>query len=191
MLRILLVRSGSTEYDQQRRVQGALDIPLSEEGARQVEQRVQQLRGQEVEAIYCSPAQSAHQTAQAIGESLGLKPKALERLKNIDLGLWEGMLIDDVRLKQPKVYRQWQDQPEKVCPPQGETIGAARQRVEAVLARLAKKHKDAIVALVVPEPLAAVVRNVLRHDELANLWRSDVPESLWEFIDMPPPAVVS
>jgi probable phosphoglycerate mutase len=105
---------------------------------------------------------------------------------NLDHGLWQGMLVDDVKTKQPKVYRQWLEQPETVCPPQGETVSAAKQRVQAALVKLVKKHKpDEMVALVVPEPLASIVRHVLRHDELGDLWHSSVEAGKWELIDVP------
>ncbi len=56
----------------------------------------------------------------AISEALGLKLKKLDHMENLNQGLWQGVLIDDVRVKQPKVYRQWQEHPETVCPPEGE-----------------------------------------------------------------------
>ena len=40
MDQILLIRPGTTEYDQQGRVQGTLDIPLCEDGRQEVEAMV-------------------------------------------------------------------------------------------------------------------------------------------------------
>ena len=98
-----------------------------------------------------------------------MKVKTLDKLQNLDHGLWQGMLVADVKTKQPKVYRQWQEQPETVCPPQGETVGDAEERLQAALAKLMKKHKsEGLVAVVLPEPLASVLRHVLRHDELGR-----------------------
>ena len=78
------------------------------------------------------------------------------------------MLIDEVKPEQPKVYRQWQDHPETVCPPQGEPVGAALDRVRTALAKLLRKHKSGTVALVVPEPLASLVRSLLRQASWAT-----------------------
>ena len=80
------------------------------------------------------------------------------------------MLIQDVKEKQPKVYRKWQEQPEAVCPPDGETVEAARDRLRKVLKKLARKHKSGTIALVVPEPLGSVLRNLLLDEELGDLW---------------------
>jgi probable phosphoglycerate mutase len=115
-----------------------------------------------------------------------LKVKTVEKLQNLNQGLWQGMLVSDVKAKQPKVYRQWQEQPETVCPPQGETLSAAKQRVSAALAKLVKKHKaDRMVAIVVPEPLASVVRNVMRNEDWGDLWQSSTETAQWQLIDVP------
>ena len=186
MLQILLIRPGTTEYDQQGRVQGTLDIPLCEDGRQEVEALLGQVKDQPIAAIYTSPLQSAQQTADAIGATLDLKVKTLDNLQNLDHGLWQGMLVSDVKTKQPKVYRQWQEQPETVCPPQGETLCSAKQRVQAVLAKLLKKHKaDGVFALVAPEPLASVIRHVVRHDDWGDLWQCCAGRAKWELIEVP------
>src|SRR5262245_44961371 len=173
MFQILLIHPGCTEYDQQGRVQGTLDIPLCEDGRQEVEALIGELSGRKIAAIYSSPSQSAQQTAETLAAAHDLKVKTLDKLQNLDHGLWQGMLVDDVKKKQPKVYRQWLEQPETVCPPQGETVVDAKERVQAALTKLIKKHKsDGVVALVVPEPLASIVRHVLTRVDLGDLWHS-------------------
>jgi probable phosphoglycerate mutase len=186
MVQLLLIRPGITEYDQQGRVQGTLNIPLCEDGRQEVEAMIEELRGQRIAAIYTSPSESAEQTAESLGQALDLKVKTIDDFENLDHGLWQGMLVSDVKAKQPKVYRQWQEQPEIVCPPQGETLAAAKQRVLTVITKLLKKHKtDALFAVIVPEPLASVVRNVVRHDAWGDLWQSATETPHWQVIDVP------
>jgi len=186
MTQILLIRPGTTEYDQAGRVQGTLDIPLCEDGRQQVEAMVAGLRDKPISAVYASPCQSAAQTAQALATAFDLKIKTLDKLQNLDQGLWQGMLVSDVKTKQPKVYRQWQDQPETVCPPQGETLCLAKQRVQAALAKLIKKHKpDGLLAIVAPEPLASVIRHVLCHDQWGDLWQGATAAAKWQLIEVP------
>jgi probable phosphoglycerate mutase len=186
MFQILLIRPGTTEYDQQGRVQGTLDIPLCEDGRQEVDAMVGQLRKQPISAVYSSPSQSAQQTAEALAATLDLKVKTVDKLENLDHGLWQGMLVSDVKAKQPKVYRQWQDQPETVCPPQGETLSDAKERVQGAIAKLMKKHKaEGLLALVVPEPLASVIRKVLRQDDWGDLWHCSEAAAKWELIDVP------
>jgi probable phosphoglycerate mutase len=96
------------------------------------------------------------------------------------------MLVSDVKSKQPKVYRQFQEQPETVCPPQGETLSTAKQRVSAALTKLLKKHKsDRVIAIVVPEPLASVVRHIVRQEDWGDLWQSANESAQWQLINVP------
>jgi len=186
MTSLLLIRTGRTEYDTQGRLQGTLDVPLSEDGRLEIEQLGQELQHQKVDTLYAGPGEAARQTAEILSPILKQKVKTLDSLKNWNLGLWQGMLVNDVKSKQPKVYRQWQDHPESVCPPEGETLPAARERLQTVLAKLAKKHKEGTIALVVPEPLTTLIRNVLREDELGNLWQVSCKDSpAWNLIELP------
>jgi probable phosphoglycerate mutase len=88
----------------------------------------------------------------------------------LNQGLWQGLLVEEIRRKQPKVYKQWQEHPETVCPPAGETLPEALLRVEETLEKLARKHRQGTIALVVPEPLAAIIRFRLEGTELGDLW---------------------
>lgn len=186
MFQVFLIRAGQTEFERQGRVQGTLDIPLCEDGRRTVATMVDELSTKPITAVYACPGQAAEQTADALSASLGLKTKTIDQLRNLDFGLWQGMLISDVKTKQPKVYRQLQDQPETVCPPQGETIGAARQRAQAVIAKLVKKHKsEALVAVIVPEPMMSIFRQLLRSDDLGDLWQNGEGAAPWEQFEVP------
>lgn len=180
MLTILLIRPGTTDFDEQGRIKGTLDIPLNEQGAEQVAQTVVELSSQDIDAIYLSPCQCCEQTAAALGQGRDVKVKQLNKLKNLDHGLWHGKRIAEVKRQQPKVYRQWQEHPETVCPPQGESLATVQQRVHEALAKVQKKHKDGVVALIVPEPLTSVVRSVLKETALDDLWKAECDTGGWE-----------
>ena len=190
MLRLILIRPGSTEYDQQGRVQGTLDVPLNEDGRREIDRTIDSLGGEAIEALYTSPGQATEETAGSIAQALELKVKRLEKMRNLDHGLWQGMLIEDVKVKQPKIYKRWQENPENVCPPEGEMLSDARERIQAVLAKLVKKHKDGTIGLVVPEPLASLVCNVVRQDKLGDLWQA-TEGGRWETIVLGPATLVA
>ena len=172
MFKILLVRAGKTDYDCQNRIQGTLDLPLSEEGWQQVAELAETLHDHQVEAIYSGPDQASLQTAELVSVALQQKVKSNKQFHNLDLGLWQGMLIDDVKSKQPRVYKQWVEHPETVCPPEGETLTAAEERLRNALAKIEKKHKDGTVAVVIAEPLASLLCHLVRHDDLGNLWNT-------------------
>src|SRR5947208_3822862 len=159
MFQMLVVRAGATDFDEQGRIKGTLDIPLSEAGQGQVDRLIAELHAAQIDHLYASPCRSARQTAELLAVDHHLKVKTLDELQNLDHGLWQGKLIDEVRVSQPKVFRQLQEHPETVCPPQGEPVGAAVARVRGLISRLLRKHRSGTVAIVVPEPLATFVRS--------------------------------
>ncbi len=187
MLQLVLIRPGTTDFDEQGRIQGTLDIPLNEQGRRQVEQMIGELASRNIETVYCAESQHAMQTAELLAEALSAKVKRLSNMQNLDHGLWQGMLVEEVRLKQPTVYRQWQDQPECICPPQGEMLVEARSRVKAAMSKLVKKHRSGTVAVVAPEPLASLVRCCFGCGELGNLWKARTAGECWEVIEVGDP----
>lgn len=187
MLRIILIRPGSTDFDEQGRIKGTLDIPLNKNGTDQASQTANELEDASIEIVYASPCQSAVQTAETLSGNLEIKCKRLDGLQNLNHGLWHGKLIEEVKQKQPKVYRLWQEHPENVCPPEGETLAAAQQRVRKTLKRLLKKHKQGVIAFVVPEPLARILRSFLENSELGDLWKSECDFGEWELIDLESP----
>lgn len=172
MTSILLIRTGRTDFDDQQRVQGTLDLPLSEQGWQQVAALAEELNQYAVEAVYAGPERATQQTAELVAVSLQKKVKTKKHLHNLNLGLWQGMLIQDVKTKQPWIYKQWLEHPETVCPPDGETLQSARQRLQAELAKVTKKHKAGTVALVLADPLASLLSHLLCEECLGNLWQA-------------------
>jgi broad specificity phosphatase PhoE len=193
MVRIVLIRPGPTDYDRQGRIQGALDIPLNEDGAAAVARTVEELRDKQLIQIFASESEPALATAREVADQLGVKLKTLDKLKNVNLGLWQGMTVDEVKRKQPKVYRQWQETPENVRPPEGEMLADVRQRIQGCLGKVIKTSRKGPVGLVVPEPLASVVRSYVRHDDLGDLWKASLAQSApgangcsWEVLEFEP-----
>lgn len=191
MLHIVLIRPGSTDYDVQGRIQGSLDIPLNAQGLAEVAETAERLRDKAIEVVYAPTSQPPLQTGQIIAKTLGVKLKKIERLQNLDQGLWQGMLVEEVRHKQPKVYRQWQEQPENVCPPEGEMLGEADERVRTALAKLLKRHKEGTIGLVLPEPLLSLARRFITRGELGDLWKAPNGHGRFEVLEADPEEILA
>jgi phosphoserine phosphatase len=157
---VVLIRPGCTDFDEQHRIQGSLDLPLSRRGQEQVELVVGQLRGVRLDVVYSAPCESARSTAIAICNECGAAFKELAEFCNLNHGLWQGLQLDDVRRKYPKVFKQWQESPETVCLPEGETLAEAVERIERGLRKCLKRKRN--VGIVASEPLATLIGCVLR-----------------------------
>jgi broad specificity phosphatase PhoE len=181
MTQVVLIRPGATVYDEQNRVQGVLDIPLSDRGLAEVAQLAERLAGVELSALYCGPGESVARTAEAVGRSVGIRPKRLDDLRNLDQGLWQGLQIDEIRRRNTKIFHQWIEDPLTVCPPQGETIECALERIKAALKPLIRRHREDVIGLVVAEPIAQLIACYLRRDPRVQL-DDDVPTGGYERI---------
>lgn len=159
--KILLIRPGATEFDEQGRITGTLDLPLSELGRQQAEKLSEESTDFEVAAIYSSPNLAAQQTAEIVAKPHGRKVKVKKAIRNIDHGLWQGKEIQELRTTQPKIAKQWEEHPETVTPPGGESVEESVPRVGKFLAKLQKRYKSGTIVIVVADPLAKVISGLL------------------------------
>lgn len=189
-LQIVLVRPGSTELDEQRRIKGTLSIPLSVNGEGEAQNTAAELMDVKVDTIFCSPCLAAQQTAQQLSHDGQIKIKVDDGLKNLDHGLWHGKLIEELKETQPKLFKQWQDHPERICPPGGETVEQVRSRVSRWLKKVRRKFKKGVVVLVVPEPISSIIRSHLEGTEIDDLWDFEGKCGDWFSIVVPADAVV-
>lgn len=182
----IVIRPGETEFDVQHRIQGALDLPLTERGRSQILEIVKELRGREIEVIYTSPNEPAHSTAKTLGEVLDIPVQSVPGLGNVHLGLWQGMCVDEIRRKQPRVFKQWEEQPEAICPPEGESCEDVYQRVSRGLKK--PMRRDETFAVVASEPVATVILSVLRGTEpkFCGPDTCETPRPLVEIVDSEP-----
>ena len=132
MTTLLLVRHAETDWNAVGRLQGHTDRPLSDFGRRQAEQLAAELEGEELEAIYSSDLARARETAEVVGERLGL-PVALDPdLREKDWGTWEGLTPIE------------RDRVEFV----GESTKAHQERMLEALRRIADRHPGGRVLVV-------------------------------------------
>lgn len=189
MLQIILIRPGASDYVEQARIQGTLDVPLNEHGRTEVARLTQEIAKLGITVLYAPTCQPALATAEAIAKTLDIKLKKLHEMENLNHGLWQGMCIEEVKRKQPTVYRQWQEQPASVRPPDGETLAEAETRVDRGVEKLLKRHRSGVVGVVVPEPLATLVKVRLGKGKLGDLWQTAAGHGDWQLIEIEPESV--
>lgn len=105
--RIVLLRHGRTAWNVERRFQGSSDLPLDDVGVAQADAAATQLERVEPSILLSSDALRAHQTAEALATSIGVEIRADARLREADLGDWEGLTRDEVERRFPREYLAW------------------------------------------------------------------------------------
>jgi broad specificity phosphatase PhoE len=130
---LLLVRHAETDWNADGRLQGQTDRPLSDFGRRQAQRLAGELEREEIEAIYSSDLSRTRETAEILGERLGL-PVALDpELREKDWGTWEGLTAVE------------RDRVEFV----GESTEAHQERMLRALRRISDRHPGSGCVLVV------------------------------------------
>lgn len=115
------VRHGESVYNHAGRIQGWLDIPLSPLGERQAAAAGRALAGRAIERVFASPLQRAFQTAEAVATELHLPVEPRERLKEIQVGDFQGQLGREVAQQHPEIWSRWTSCDPDFALPGGET----------------------------------------------------------------------
>ena len=181
---ILLITRGKTDWDDTGRIQGDLDIPLNSKGEEIMMERAREVRRFDVAAVYSAKELPAVQTANIIANATGCSVHPCDDLNELNQGHWQGLSHEDVKCRHPKAYRQWLNAPLSVCPPHGETIASAYDRVQRQIKKIVRKHRDQCVAIVCSPLTTGLARCFLKGLNLAEIWsvHSDVAE--WELLEV-------
>lgn len=145
-MQITLIRHGETPWNVNGRWQGHAAIGLNDTGHLQAVHTAAFYR-QEVNAgririgaVYSSDALRARQTVTPILEVLNLPVTLDERLREIDLGEWQGLSREEIMLYDAERYAQMQADPNNTVHPSGESWMMVRARTEAALREIVAEH---------------------------------------------------
>lgn len=118
--RVYIVRHGETDYNAEHRWQGHLDIPLNESGLEQAEKAAHYLKNESIDAIFASDLSRAFSTAQAIAKSQELEVIPEPRLREMNVGNFQGLTRSQLTERFPKELEQW-NVDDNFAPPSGES----------------------------------------------------------------------
>jgi phosphoserine phosphatase len=144
----LLVRHGQSTWNREHRIQGQLDPPLSEEGRAQAMGVARRLRSRSLAGFYASDLKRALETAELIGEAVGLTPSTEEGLREIFLGEWEGLTTEELAQRFPEAWARWTEEPSWDVVPGGEGAIAFEARVNAQIDSILARHQHGDVLVV-------------------------------------------
>lgn len=172
---LYLIRHGETEGSDTKRYKGSSDVPLSEQGIRQVEQAslfiAEHLRnsslsrhqsylrdvhrdafdtGEEHEglrAVYTSDLSRAVKSGEIIAAPHRVIPDSMPELRERNFGIWEGMNFIEIRDQYPKEFNAWADSPVKFSPVGGESTYEVKKRVLRAMKKILSAHRGETIAV--------------------------------------------
>lgn len=109
--RLVLVRHGETEYNAVGRMQGQLNSELTDVGLEQIRAAAPVLAGFEPAYIVSSDLIRAARTAEEVGQVCGKPVKLDARLRETDLGKWQGLTLPGVEAGWPGGWDVWRSDP--------------------------------------------------------------------------------
>jgi len=145
---LTLVRHGETPANVEGVWHGSTDTPLTETGhdqARRAASHVASLLPR-ADALYASPLQRAHLTAEAIGERLALGVEPVPDLAEYDLGAWEGRAYEDL-IRSERIFERMAREPDWQ-PGGGESPRGVAERIVGALEQLAARHDQGRIVVV-------------------------------------------
>lgn len=172
MNKIIVVRAGITAWQEQDRIQGTVPLPLCDAGMETLDLVATLLKQERVGSLYCSGNESSGASAEYLCQQCGFKFKKIVEFKEMDFGLWQGLRIKDIQNRFGSAYKQWRKDPFSICPPQGETLQAVRDRVQPSLQKLIEKNSEKPIIIVAARITAAIMDCIITNTPLDQLWEN-------------------
>lgn len=148
-MRIILVRHGATDWNQQRRIQGAgSDTELNETGKEQARSLAELLKKEDIVAIYSSPLKRSLATAETISQYHPIGVTVVPDLREIEAGEFEGMPLASFDSTLDQFLLDWQQGNGAAKLPGGESLVDLSDRTWAVIKDIMNKHSNGTVVVV-------------------------------------------
>jgi broad specificity phosphatase PhoE len=165
---LILVRHGEVDLAWKGICYGAMDVQLSEDGAKQSLKLAELLcRRWQPRAIYHSGLVRTRFLAEAIAQACSMPvPVQIDtRIQERNFGAWQGLTWDDAYASDPDNFHGLIDHPDTYRPPQGETTSEMQSRAISWLAECDLDHSrelnGPIIAVSHSGPIAAIAGHFL------------------------------
>ncbi|MCX7703747.1 MAG: histidine phosphatase family protein [Planctomycetota bacterium] len=172
MLELVLIRHGKTAWNERKIFRGRSDIPLSEVGIGEAKSLAESLRGEEADAVFCSPLLRAVQTAEPICKSMKVPLYKDDALVDVDFGYWSGLSSEEVIMRHPREWEMWTRGDLKLRFPGGESLEEVQKRLEEFLSSCVRNLTHRRLLVVTHRvPLKLILMSVL-----------SAPSAFWQFV---------
>jgi alpha-ribazole phosphatase/probable phosphoglycerate mutase len=173
---VYLLRHGETEGPK-KVYKGHLDIPMNENGIKQVEKVSEVLK--EIRKKYelsksiilSSPLKRASKTAQIISECLGIEVKIDDILKERSFGKWEGMSIEEIMEYYPEEFERWRQNPVHYSPLDGESTLEVSIRAKKAIEQVLNQYQGFQVFITAHGGINRVILCNILNIPLENIFR--------------------
>jgi alpha-ribazole phosphatase len=168
---IYLLRHGDTRSDAVRRYIGWTDIPLSEKGRQQAMWWNKELSSVPFNRIICSDLDRSAESAKIVADGRSVVIEFCSDLREINLGKWDGLEMEKVRLQFPVEYEKRGVNPAAFRPEGGESFFDLSSRVVPAFEKIIGSLLEGNILIVGHAGVNRVILCSLLEMPLANLFR--------------------
>lgn len=148
MTTIYLIRHAEAEGNLYRFVQGHYNSEVTGKGLQQIHALSKRFKDIHVDALYSSDLKRTLLTSTAITVSHGLEPVIDPRLREIYMGVCEGISFGDMTYMDPRQMYYFNNDPDRWRAEGAETFAECTERLYAAIHEIAEKHDGETVAVV-------------------------------------------
>jgi len=160
-----LIRHAESIWNAERRWQGQADPPLSPRGAEQAQRLGERLAAERIERVVASDLCRAFETARPLAARRGGEPIADPRLRELDVGRWEGRRRAEIESFDAAALARFDSGDPRARAGGGESRAEVERRVRAALVELAARSPGRSLAVVTH---LGVLRALLPGTDLEN-----------------------
>jgi probable phosphoglycerate mutase len=146
-MKVYLLRHGEIEHEGEKRLIGHTNVPLSETGRSQALWWRTALEQVTFRRIYCSDLIRAQQSAEILGTGTPRSLTVSPRLREINLGQWDGLTVEEVKTRFPG---EWQKRGSNIAeyrPAGGESFADLSKRVVSAFESISDDSEGVIVVV--------------------------------------------
>lgn len=148
MTTIYLIRHAEAEGNLYRFVQGHYNSEVTGKGLRQIHALSKRFEDIHVDALYSSDLKRTLLTSTAITVNHGLEPIIDPQLREIYMGVCEGISFGDMTYMDPQQMYYFNNDPDSWRAEDAETFGECTERIYNAISKIAAKHDGETVAIV-------------------------------------------
>jgi len=157
---LILIRHGETLWNTQLRMQGTLDSDLTPKGESQIRALGEFMSEVPFDFLYCSDSGRARKTAEAINKYTGHTLNFDKRLREKNLGIFEGLTSEEARERNPETFQLFKTAGANYVIDQGESTKQLLDRALEAIENIRQRHPHKVVVLITH---GGVVRVLMKH----------------------------
>ena len=118
-IKLYLLRHGETVWNKQKKIQGQLNSPLTEEGIEKLKKTAETLERTDFQGVYTSHMERTVETAGIILDKnrknleKPVKIEKMRELNEIHFGIWQGKTYEEIKKEYPQEYDNYFNSPDK------------------------------------------------------------------------------